>query len=49
MHCYSNGSKGVLAKYTFAEKEHKMKLNHGYPTFSSLPFILGDHNYSINQ
>ena len=46
---YSIGSEGTIAPYALAEKEHKMMLNHGYPTFSSLPFISGDHVYCINQ
>ena len=37
--------RGALAQYTFAEKEHKMKLNHIYTLFSSTPFNSGDHVY----
>ena len=35
MPCYPSRAKGALAQYTFAEKEHKIKLNYGYATFSS--------------
>lgn len=38
MPCYSTQSEGALAQYTFAEKEYKLKLNHGYTTFPSSPF-----------
>ena len=47
MPCYSTKSEGPLSQYRFAEKEHKMRLNHGCPKFSSSPFISGDHVYSL--
>ena len=47
---YSTGSEGGISLIYMAEKEHKMKLNHGYITFSSSSsFNSGDHVYYINQ
>ena len=33
MPCNSTGPDGTLAQYKFAEKEHKMKLNHSYTKY----------------
>ena len=40
MPCYPIGPEEALAHYTFAEKEHKIKLNHGFTTVSSSHYVL---------
>ena len=37
-HVIPLGQRGALDRYPFAAKEHKMKLNHGYTTFSLSQF-----------